>query len=82
MTTLSATAAAAALEGRVLMAGDLNGRVAGTSDQSDLLSVNNIPKDRAFTDLVLNGHGRAVLRLCRDAGMILCTGRVPRRGRR
>ena len=52
------------------MARDFNARV-GTLADSDA----HMP-DRGCTDMEVNGQGCVLLELCKETGMLLCTGRV------
>ena len=69
-TKLSARLAAAQLEGDVFLAGDFNARVGRLEESA-------YARQRGCTDLVVNSHGRRLLRLCSETGSLLCTGRLP-----
>ena len=70
MTDLSALCAAASCEGDVLLAGDFNARVAQlTETDSTEYSI------RGCTDLEVNAHGHQLLALCKQSGLLLCSGR-------
>ena len=69
-TKLSTRLAAAQLEGDVFLAGDFNARV-GRLEESALA------QQRGCTDVVVNSHGRRLIRLCSQTGSLLCTGRLP-----
>ena len=69
-TKLSTRLAAARLEGDVFLAGDFNARVGRLEEPA-------LAQERGCTDLVVNSHGRRLIRLCSQTGSLLCTGRLP-----
>lgn len=71
MTSLNAMCAAASCEGDVLLAGDFNARVAQLIDTDSA----EYPV-RGCTDLGVNAHGHQLIALCRQSGLLLCSGRV------
>lgn len=71
LTSLSAMCVAASCEGDVLLAGDFNARVAQLSDTDSTGD-----PVRGCTDLGVNSHGHHLVALCRQSGLMLCSGRV------
>lgn len=72
---LATTAAAAAEIGDVLMGGDFNARVGSIPDGATLLQ-SSLPAVRGVSDDEDNSHGAAVIRVCEQSGLVLCTGRI------
>ena len=62
--------AAARLEGDVFLAGDFNARVGRLEEPA-------LAQQRGCTDLVVNSHGRSLIRLSSQTGSLLCTSRIP-----
>ena len=58
------------MEGHVLLAGDMNARVAHLGEAA-------CAQQRGCVDTVVNAHGRQLLRMCDSSGSLLCTGRAP-----
>lgn len=70
-TSLGAMAVAAICEGDVFLAGDFNARVGQLHDTLDADFAL-----RGCTDVGVNGHGHRLIELCKQSGLMLCTGRV------
>lgn len=77
MASLLETATAAVAQAHVILAGDFNARV-GSLDDSWVAEYDTaIPAARNSTDQGVQNHGRQLINLSNDAGLIICTGRVP-----
>jgi exonuclease III len=76
MLSLVQAATAAVTQAHVVLAGDFNARI-GSLDDSWVADYDpNIPAVRHVTDQDIQGHGRQLVNLSKDAGLIICTGRV------
>ena len=68
--TLADKISAATVEGHVLLAGDMNARVAHLEEAA-------CAQRRGCVDTVINAHGRHLIQMCDSSGSLLCTGRTP-----
>lgn len=68
---LTTDVSAACSEGHVLLTGDFNARVGELDDSNGEGS-----QRRGCTDTTVNAHGRRLVEMCKDTGLLLCTGRA------
>ncbi|DBA77773.1 TPA: hypothetical protein ACH3X1_009233 [Trebouxia sp. C0004] len=74
--SLAARIAQLSSEGHVLLAGDLNARVAVASQPWVIELSGGISAQLQSSGITVNGHGRRLVRLCEETAMVLCIGRT------